>query len=385
MGLTDSGFEPTRASEYQETIKQSFETEVGFAVDWDRDQILGNLRVIMSLMLADTSEAAKAIQDQFDPNNATGLQLDNICALVGVYRKQATFSTVTLTITGTAGLALGIGDLSAEGGGVNDSAIWTLAEDVTVGGGGTVDALFQCTESGATEAGIGTVDSISSPVTGVTSVTNAAAANVGEERETDDELRRRRMEAIQLNGSASLRAIRGAVLALDFVETCAVVENTDSASAVVEGLTLPAHSVAVVVTPNTLTTEQKEDVAETIYGQVAAGIETYGTQTVTTVIGADGYAKTVSFNYATEVPVTVVVATTPETGYVYTDYEADIETAVAALFESLINGDDLTDFDITGSFKDLEGVKRATVTLNGGNTVNATISEILTLNSVTVS
>lgn len=378
MPLTDAGFEPTSANEYLKTARESFETEVGFAVDWSRDQVLGNLAVIMAGLLGDTSEVAKAIHDQFDPNNATGVQLDNLCSIVGVYRKPPTFSTVTLTITGTNGTGLSPGDLIAEGGGADDSARWILGETVTIAGG-SVDAVFTAEVSGEIQAAIGQVTDIVTPVAGVAAVTNAAAADPGEARESDDELRLRRSKSLQLLGSASLRAIRGAVLELDFVTACAVVENTSSAVATVEGISMAPHSVSVVVLPTALTDEQKATVAETIYDQVAAGIETVGTSVSTTVIGADGVEKPVNFNYAADLAVVVVVATTPESGFVAADYEADIQAIIADRFDDILNGDDLTDFDVFGWINDVEGLKRATVTLNGVNTVDATVAERLTL------
>lgn len=378
MGLTDSGFVPTTAAEYMTTISDSFEAEVGFSVDWDRDQVLGNLRVIMAGLLGDTSEAAKAIHDQFDVNNATGVQLDNLCAIVGVYRKAATFSTVTLTISGTDGTVLSPGDLIAEGGGADDDSRWVLGETVTISGG-SVDAVFTAEESGEIQAAIGQVDEVVTPVDGVTGVTNAAAADPGEPRETDAELRARRASSIQLLGSASLRAIRGAVLELAFVESCAVVENTAAVSAVVEGLTLDPHSVAVVVLPSALTDVQKQAVLEVIYDHVAAGIKTNGTDVVGTVIGADGFEHTVAFDFASDVNVTVVVTVTPESGYTVADLTSNIQTIITDNFDDLSNGDDLTDFDVCGWIQDVEGLKRATVTLNGGNTVDATISERLVL------
>ena len=67
--------------------------------------------------------------------------------------------------------------------------------------------VVECTATGATVAGIGAIDAVVTPVAGWTSVTNAAAANVGQDRESDQDLRARRQASLQVSGASSIAAL----------------------------------------------------------------------------------------------------------------------------------------------------------------------------------
>src|SRR5574343_474971 len=88
----------------------------------------------LAIQLGTLGELSQELYDALSVQNATGRQLDNLCLLVGVTRQEATHSTATVTLTGTAGTVLPPETLM-EGGGLDGRARWRLASAATSGGG----------------------------------------------------------------------------------------------------------------------------------------------------------------------------------------------------------------------------------------------------------
>ena len=363
-GISDEGYTAPRAADFLTLIRSAFEERTGLVIEWDNDTFLGNLTAIMAEQLGDLAEASQAVYDAFDVNNATGLQLDNLALLVGVTRTEATYSTVLLTLTGTSGTIIREGAL-VQGGGPDGTTRWATTEDVTISGG-TATVIAQAEDPGAVEADAGELTTIVTPFSGWTSVTNADPATAGEERESDAALRKRRQQSLQTGGSRSLNAIRAAILALDGVEAATVIENTSIASAVVEGLTLAAKSIAVIVYPSTLTDDQKAGVAQAIYETIPAGISTNGTDVVATVTGLDGFSKTVKFDYASALEVDVAITVNLADGYELEDVEEPVQEAVSDYFLTLGVGDAVRRLSILALVAAIDGIDGAVLLLNGG-------------------
>lgn len=379
-GLTSAGFTARRAAELRDTIADAFEAHAGWRPDFDRRDVYGSLRVVMATLLEGTEEAVAALYDAFDVNNATGLNLSNLALIVGVVREPATYSTADLTPTGTSGTVVPAGSLF-QGGGTDGRARWRSTADATLPNTIPVQAEV----IGAVAADPGDIATIVTPIAGLTSVTNASAASTGQDEETDEALRQRRQRSLNIAGGCQLSTIRANVLALDFVTACTVLENTDSASASVGGLTMPGGSVAVVVHPTGLTTAQQQSLIATIYAHVAGGIETHGTNSGTVAKG-DGYDQTVEWGYASELTVNVATTVTLESGYVLGDVNTAVAAAIASYMLTLGVGDAVRQLDIAAAIATVDGVAGATVTLNGsGGDLTPAVTQIAVIGTNTVS
>jgi len=390
MPLTDAGYEALRAADLLSLIRDEFESLTGYTPDWDRDTFLGQFTAIMAEMLGDLSEASQAIYDAFDVGNATGIQLDNLALIVGVPRKQAGFSQATVTFSGDEGTIIPEGSV-VEGGGEHDVARWETTEQGTIPAGGSVDVVVRATETGEIVAAIGEIDKKITILSGLDSVTNAAAADPGEDRETDEALRARRQASLQISGAGSIAAIRANLLALDFVQAAIVVDNDRGSIETVQGIVMQPHSVAVIVHPDSLSTEQKETVAELIYDRLAIGVYTNGTDVVATIIGGDTGEKVVRYDFADEVSVDVDVVVVLETGFALLDVAPDINALVADYFLALSVGGSVYDLGVACLAATVDGVLQATVTfdISGGpsgvSSYTPSINELLISGTTTVS
>ena len=387
-----ASYSAPRAADFDEQMRSAFAADAnGGPVESGRGDLLDVLFSIVSVQLGELGEALQALNDQLDPDSAQGTQLDGIGALRGIARNQATSSTATVTLTGTAGTVVPQGKL-VEGGGDDGAARWALTADATIGGGGTVSATVEAVEAGAVAALVGEIDAIVTPVAGWTAVTNAAAATTGRGLETDTAYRLRQAASLQFAGAGSTNAIRAALADLDYIETAIVIENDTAAAVTVGGVSLDPQSVAVIIDPPgaDLTTAQKEEIAETIYERLAAGIKTNGTDNVVTITGGDGLIKTVRWDDVADLAVTVVVTVVLDTGYVLADVEQAVKDAVAAYFAAVGIGEEVTDDDLKAGRDDTEddtaimrvtGIRRVSaLTLNGGAVVTPNLYQRCALN-----
>jgi len=165
-----------------------------------------------------------------------------------------------------------------------------------------------------------TLTVIETAVTGFDSAFNLADATVGNDVETDTELRARRENALGTNAAGTLPAIRTAVLEIDEVDATFVVEN--DSDAVVAGR--PAHSFETIVEQADGGSSADAEVAEAIFNSKPAGIQPFGNDVTEIVVDSQGFNHTVEFSR----PVAVTI-------YLEVDLETDSDfpptgTALAA-------------------------------------------------------
>lgn len=387
-GLTSAGYSPLRAADYLTIIQSAAAAELTAAgittgIDYLADTVIGTLVAATCSELDALGQVTQAIYDSRSPNGATGAQLDDLCTVVGVSRLDATYSTATVTLTGTSGTVIPAGAI-VRGGGSDGLSRWRLGASVTLASG-TGTGTVTCTESGAVAAAPGDLATIVTPVAGWSAVTNAAAADAGRDIETDSALRLRRQQALRVAGTGSAAAMRSGLIALDYIEACLVVENTLDVAATVSGVDLEARSCGVILWPDTIDADQQAAVAGIIYRRLPVGIESVGNESAT-VTGADGLSKTVRWSYATELTTDVDVTVVLAAGYVLGDVETLIEDAVTAFFATATVGGLIDDADVEEYVRaEVAGIRRITVTLAGGPSVEPDADQIPAVGTITVS
>lgn len=382
-GVDDSGFIAPRASDFASLMRDAVDAELvdrGLpAVDWDSDLVFSIILDVVAVRLGLGAEADQALYDAAVPNNATGIHADDIGAIQGVPRLESTQSSATVTLGGTSGTVVVEGK-RVRGGGELGTSEWALTEDCTIPG----DVLVRAVDTGATEAGVGEVDEIVTPVAGWTTVTNAAVATPGRDRETDAAYALRRAQSLANRGSGTLAAIQSRLLALDFITGAYVINNRSAATVVVQGLSLQPHSVSVVLYPSTLTDDEKEEVAELLYRHIDPGVYLNGAVTQA-VIRDDSYEETVRWGWASTLTVNIAAVVVLEAGYSLVDVETPIDEAVTAWWSANSRlGQAVDDIELEGEIKaEVPGVRRVTVTLNAAAFVAPDADEFPELGTIT--
>jgi uncharacterized phage protein gp47/JayE len=200
--------------------------------DFNEGSVIGTLvRAVareITLIYGQVDEAyRRAFIDQ-----ATGVALDNVVALLGITRNPARTAAgqVTFARKQPAGKAVVIEAQTrvADAGGktfvttaagtirTGETDVTVPIEAVTAGPQGNVDAA--------------TIVIMPTPPRGVDGVTNALPTAGGHDPEPDDQLRERARHALETAGKATLNALRFAILDVDGVEAVEVVDHQADSS-----------------------------------------------------------------------------------------------------------------------------------------------------------
>lgn len=165
---------------------------------------------------------------------------------------------------------------------------------------------FRCETYGAVSPNIGDVNQIITTYPGWDGVSNNVAANIGRDAESDTALRQRWSASVNDKAAAMVESISAAIYAnVDGVTAVKVYENTKD---VTDGDNRPPHSVEVVVAGG-----EEESIASQIWSHKAAGIDTYGSVSIT-IHDSQGIPQTMNFNRPEEVPIwmKIVISGTPD-------------------------------------------------------------------------
>jgi len=217
----------------------------------------------------------------------------------------------------------------------------------------TVEAVNQ----GVVKAPAGTLTTLLVPAIGITSVTNLEDALEGREQETDEELRVRRYESVQIIGAATEQAIVANVKNLDGVTAAFIIANRTFTTDV-DGR--PPKSFEVVVEGG-----DEQEVAETIWRYHPVGIETFGDIT-RTIVDDNGISQSVKFSR----PINIFIRM--EIDYTKYDEEAfsasgeeGIKQAALAYGETLNIGVDVIPQRFFGSiFGNVQGIASLVIRLS---------------------
>jgi len=286
---------------------------------------------LLSVFARALDDLSQLILDDFasrNPRYAAGAALDLLMPLMGLTRQGATCSKAILTLTGAP-----VTILSAAPEVLDDAGhLWRCRSAgilLDTQGKASVEAV--CTTPGAVEAPAGSIHRLVSPIAGLASAVNLAAATPGREAESDASCRRRLQNAAAAPARSTLEALRSAVLSVPNVSDCAVYENDSDAE---DERGIPGHSLCAVVSGG-LTS----DLAPVIFKKKAPGIGTHGAVSAT-VEDAWGGAHMVKFQRAAMTPVALSIEIKALAGY-DSAIEGRIREALVSHISSLGIGQEL--------------------------------------------
>lgn len=279
-----------------DSMKQIFGTDIYLDEDsMDYQQIS-----IFAKKIYDTNSLALLVYNNRTANTSVGVGLDNLCALVGIKRKPATYSECQLTITGDPGTVI-------TGGKANDGTYnWNLPDEVTIPSNGTIIVQATCETSGYITAAPNTINTIATPLYGWIGVTNQYAATPGKNVESDANLRARYYVSTMLPAVSIFDSMLASLGSITDVKRVNGYEN-DTNQTSTEGF--PPHSVTFVV-------EEGDDgqIAEMIYNKKTPGCYTNGTTDIE-ILSEAGNVTHIRFYRPTYKNVWVKVNITKLAGY----------------------------------------------------------------------
>lgn len=301
--ITDTGYSLQSQNDWFSAEQQLY---LNISADWNLDPSTPD-----GLKMAHDAEVFSALDETLqqaynskDPNKATGIDLDVLCALTGISRSSGTASTVQVTMSGVAGSII---PGSTRFDDTNGNR-WSLDKTWTLNTNGTATGDATCTVTGAVEASPGTINILVDSISGLTGVTNLSAATPGTNQETDSSLRARRNLTVGKPGNNQLDSMIGGVFGVDGVRRVKIYENDTGSSDVSDDnpYGLPAHSISPIVDGGT-----DDNVAMAIYLKKTPGCKLNQAATgVSVLVTSPTYAtntKTILFSRPKYVDMVVVI------------------------------------------------------------------------------
>jgi hypothetical protein len=241
-----------------------------------------------------------ALANQINPNQAGGVFLDAICALVGIERRPAAASRLyAVTLGGVTGTQVPAGTLFTD---VNGRQ-WASTSSVTLTGSpATADVDMACTVVGPVGCSVGDLVQVFTPVLGLETVYNTTAATLGYLQESDIELATRRRVTLARQGISTAEAQISALNDITGVTAVAWRENIAATVQTIDGIVMAPHSIwACVDGGDTLT------VATAIWTNKTNGAAFNGAVVQPVTDPHSGQTVDVLFDRPTHVPVSVEI------------------------------------------------------------------------------
>jgi uncharacterized phage protein gp47/JayE len=296
----------------------------------DPDSQDGQFLAIFAVAQNNTNDSTVAAYQAYSPTTAQGAGLSSVVKINGLRRLVPSNSTVVLTLVGQAGLPIAIQNgtvLVGDNAGLGTQ--WAV-EAVEIPLSGSVSATATCLTQGAVGAAPGTLINILTPIPGWQTVTNPAAAVLGQPVEADSALRVRQSVSTSQPAISPLDSILAAIRNLPTVGRAEAYEN-DTGITNSDGI--PAHSIAVVVEGGSVS-----QIAQTIAADKVPGGGTYGTTSVV-VVDPLGIPNTINFFALSSIEIFAIITITPLAGYI-TPTGTMLQNAVVAFLGGLSIGED---------------------------------------------
>lgn len=234
------------------------------------------------------------VANQINPDEAGGVFLDAICALMGLEREPATFGLIpAVTVAGRPNTIIPAGSQATDTAGNLWNTVGNVQLDAT--GNGTID--FQCNVTGPIGVNPGNLNRVVSSVLGWETVNNANAAIPGTDEQSDDSLRSLRRKTLALQGISTVQAQVSNLYALPGVRSLAYRENIADTTQVIDGISLVGHSIWACVFGG-----EDVDIATSLLNNKTDGANWNGAVSVLVREPYSGQIYTVKFDRPTIVP-----------------------------------------------------------------------------------
>jgi len=294
-GVTDTGFKRKPKSVVITELENLMKAKFGQDLDVSPESPEGQIISVIADAIDPMWETAEHSYNAFNPNAATAVTLENLVQINNITKKKATSTTVTVKFTGTDGITIPEGTIVSSNS--DDTGGVSYKFNTQAGGiiaGGIYETLAIAQVAGETQIPIGSMILIDTPIVGVDAVTNEAIGNVGQNDETDPELRSRRAIEVALPAVSTTDAIVAGLQHIETVISVVVYENNTPNPITEDGVTISPHSIHVIVQGD-LTDEERVSIADVIYIRKDPGIDMDGTDSWD-ITDSQGFIKTMKWN-----------------------------------------------------------------------------------------
>ena len=325
---TQSGIIVPDTAQTLTNVQEEFKKLFGSDLDLTASTPQGVLITALTLERQETAFLCAWIANQFNPTLNSGTYKDAICALTGIERQQATYTTIYATIDGTGTVNAGAQAQTTAG------YIFILTNTVTLP---TTTALFQAQNAGDIPCEVNTLTTLLSNYPNVTSINNPNAATIGKNAQTDAELEALRLKTLSHYAVGTLDSIASALALVDGVQSLKGQENTSDTITIINNISMLPHSIYFCVNGG-----QDSDVARAIYNHKSAGSAYNGNVSVP-ILSTAGQTIDVLFDRPTAITIFIQIIVKLTAG---ASQQNIINSIVSKYVPSV--GENISAFEISG-------------------------------------
>lgn len=383
---TEQGIIVPDTDEIQTDVQNEYLSVFGADLDLSASTPQGRLIEMETLARQQAVGLCALVANQINIDYATGQYLDAIGAFYGVSRIGATRTRVLADVAGVSGTIIPAGSIAA-----TDAGDRFYAEnDIEIPVGGSTSGYFLAEELGKIPCATHALSEIVTQVIGWESIDNGAAAQIGQNIESDLEYRKR-IKNTRYAGNSLIQSIQGALNQVENVKSSFVCDNGTGVAITYDGISIPAHSILIVVDGGT-----DAAVAAAILNKKSSGSGytsiTGQAVTVSVPDGAYGVNYPVTFNRPEQLAFDIEIDVVQNT-YTGSDLEQAVKDAIMAWANGEVGGVDglkigqnVSPYEIGAAVSDKIPqiyIKSVKICLHGGTPaateLSCTVGEIYTI------
>lgn len=273
--LNENGLQVKSLNEIIDDLETGFKSIYGDDINLESNSPDGQIINLFAQASADIRELVQETYTSFDPDQASGVVLDQRVTINNIQRKAGSYTIqpidiVTDRTVNLQGLDADFNNPDGTGFTIQDDAgnQFILIDSATLTAGSTT-VNFRAKNIGEVTTTVGTITNPVTIVLGVTSVNNSSGAlSVGQDEETDAELRVRRQASVANASAGYLNGLLGTVLAIEGVTSARLYENVTNS---VDADGIPAHGIWLIAEGGANT-----EIADAIYSKKSYGANMKG-------------------------------------------------------------------------------------------------------------
>lgn len=324
MKINEKGFVLSTLDENLTTWTTALRTVFGDDFNIKKEGVVDNVATASSLSKMDIENQIAFLIKQLNPYTSEGEWQDRLYSLIGLTRRQATYTVVSRTCSGTPNTVIAAGALTIENSSTKDQ--FKNNDPINFDSTGKAFGSFTAEESGAIDLPTNASIRIITPLANLAGVyyEQGNTIRIGQEYETDEEFRKRWM----LNSStASANTDDGLEKALlELVNTDSDLQIFDNRTGeTVDGI--PAHSLRIVIN----TAYDDETVAQTIFKHLVDG-NMFGLQGAISVkvTDSEGESETIKFDRAEVQDIYIQIRVAVQNGISMATIQTEIKDNIIA-------------------------------------------------------
>lgn len=292
MKINEKGFVLSTLDENLAFWTNKLRTVFGNDFNIKKEGVVDNVATASSLSVMDVENQIAFLIKQMNPLTAEGEWQDKLYYLIGLTRRQATYTIVSRTCEGTPNTVIPAGSLMIENASTKDQ--FKNNDPINIGEDGKGLGSFTAEESGAIDLPEDAAINIVTPLANLSGVyyEEGNVINIGKDYETDQEFRERWLLTSSTAGANTEDGLRKALLELVNTKSdLKIFENRTNQT--VDGL--EPHTQRIVIN----SAYDDETIAQTIFDKLVdgnmAGLQ--GSISIT-VSDSEGQTETIKFDRA---------------------------------------------------------------------------------------